>query len=56
LADAQGFRRAVEAATGCNCQKSFELEYFHRCRASRIFILGVLIEIVYRYDSYNPFD
>jgi len=56
LADAQGFGGAVEATIGCNRQKSFELQYFHGRRASRTFILDVLIEIVYRCDSYNPFD
>jgi hypothetical protein len=56
LADAEGFGGAMEAAVGCNCQKSFELEYFHGWRASRTFILDVPIEIVYRCDNYNPFD
>jgi hypothetical protein len=56
LADAQGVGGAVETAVGCNCQKRFELEYFHGGRASFTFILDVLIEIVYHRDNYNPFD
>jgi hypothetical protein len=56
LADAEGFGRAVETAIGCNCQKRFELEYFHGWWASRTFILDVPIEIVYRRDNYNSFD
>jgi len=56
LADAEGIGGAVKTAVGCNCQKSFELEYFHGRQASRTFILDVPIEIVYRRDNYNPFD
>jgi hypothetical protein len=56
LADAQGIGGAVEAAVGCNCQKRFELEYFHGRQASVTFILDVPIEIVYHSDNYNPFD
>jgi hypothetical protein len=56
LAYAKSFGRAMETAIGCNCQKSFELEYFHGRGASVTLILDVPIEIVYRCDNYNPFD